>query len=239
MNLTARRPYWIMLVATVVIAGLLVTAKYTRLCKLEQVYAETNPDFLDNRISSEYIQQNLFKVPLDDIAERMMANKKILKVDLDYDLPGSISAVINDIRPIAMLLSSDGQSLLYVSQDLQTLPVNNSELNWDIPMVTGISDPSPYKRLKNSNLKLVVRDLVKIRDDFRDFYLAISNIDLLDDESIRVNLEGLPFIVETYSGNLYQSMKKLKLFLLEYNPDLSEIKRLDMRSEEQIIAASK
>ncbi len=87
-------------------------------------------------------------------------------------------------------------------------------------------------------MTLLIKQLKQLKEVSIDFYLAISNIDMSHPERLSVYVDGLTFPVDTYAGNLCPAMEKLKTFLLNFNPDLNNVRKLDLRSDNMIVAVS-
>jgi len=234
MILRVRKPFWIMLSSAILLAGSIIAMEYSGMCKLnDMAFANNN---VENSLidSGKYKGFNLFDIPLEDIADMVLKDKKIVKVDVDYSLPGKLKIKCNDLEPIALVMPEQGGKLYQLDRRYCLLPFSMEDMN--LPIITGAQKCSPYKMTGNKALIVLADELQLIKNDFMDFYLAISNIELKSGDRIVIYLDGLPFGIKTYAGMLCQTIKRLKLFLLEYNPDLDGIKHLDMRLKNTIIA---
>jgi cell division septal protein FtsQ len=237
MSRKVRRPYILMIIFAVLIAGGIGFLRYSNVFAFQNVTFASDNKSIDTDMMQLPVGANLFNLPLKSAAEQLLSRKNIYKVDLGYHLPDGIVVKINDIRPIAMVIGPDGSSRYRLGENGCLLPIDSSIVHYDFPIITGLNHCTPYGTCNDDRLKLIVRQLSEMKKDFPDFYLALSNIDMSDSNYISIWLDGLAFRVDTYAGSLYETVQKLKTFILEFNPDLQNIKKLDMRSEGLIIAA--
>ncbi len=238
MSRKVRRPYILMIIPALLIAGGIGFLRYSDVFAFQNVRFESENNIVNADMIKLPAGENLFDLPLKNTAEELLARKNVYKVDLDYHLPDGIIVRINDIRPIAMVIGEDGKSRYRLGENGCLLPLDSTiEQQYDFPIITGLQNCIAYGKNSDDRLKLIVRQLVEIKKDFPDFYLALSGIDMSGIKDISIWIDGLPFRVETYAGSLYKTIKKLKTFILEFNPDLQNIRKLDMRSEGLIIAA--
>ncbi|UCD95523.1 MAG: hypothetical protein JSU69_05590 [Candidatus Zixiibacteriota bacterium] len=238
MTLRVGRKYLLMLLAAVLIASTVATMEYSGIFKLEKVVLQPD-DFSKNvRITGLNSGERLFDVPVERAVNTLIEQEKILRVDLDFKLPDQINISINDIEPLALVIAGDGRLMYSLDEHGHLLPVDTSIGRFDFPIITGVNCGRLYMKPSDDRLQLVVEQLRRLRDASIDFYLAISDIDMSRADYISINLDGLPFPVLTYAGHLFESIIRLKLLILDFGPDLDGIKKLDMRSEALIIAAS-
>jgi hypothetical protein len=232
-----RKTFLIMLGATILLAASMAMLKFTALCTLQEVNVNQEK-YMNCALALESSsEQKLFDIPINEIADRILENDKIKYVELDYNLPSGIDISVNDVKPIACVLTENGYSLYKTDKNGMIFPDDSDEIKLNCPIITGIYGIKAYHRIKDYRFLVVLEKLEMIQDDYPDYYLAISTIDLSGDDYISVSLDGLPFEIITYAGSLDQSMKKLNAFLFDYNLDLNGIRKLDMRSNELIVAA--
>jgi len=237
MSRKIRRPYILMIIPAMLIAGGIGFLRYSDVFAFQDVSFESDNNIVNADMLKLPVGANLFNLPLKNTAEELLAQNNVYKVDLDYHLPNGIVVKINDIRPVAMVIGEDGNSRYRLGDNGCLLPVDSTIKQYDFPIITGLRNCAAYGKNNDDRLKLIVRQLSEIKRHFPDFYLALSNIDMSESKYISIWVDGLPFRIETYAGSLYSTIQKLKTFILEFNPDLQNIKKLDMRSDGLIIAA--
>lgn len=231
-----RRPYILLVIPSLLIAGGIGFFRYSDVFAFQNIRFESDNHVVNAEMMNLPIGQNLFVLPLENAVENLLSKKNIYKVDLDYHLPDGIIVKVNDIRPIALVIGEDGKSRFRLGENGCLLPLDSTIRQYDFPIITGLKKCLVYRSHNDDRLKLIVRQLTRIKKNLPDFYLALSSIDMSDSKYISICMDGLPFRVDTYAGSLYITIKKLKIFILEFNPDLHDIKELDMRSEGLIIA---
>jgi len=233
-----RRKYLLLIIPIFLIAGGLGFFRYSELFAFQKITIE--PKWLSGDIGKLKLPtgRNLFVLPIENAVDSLLAQEKVYRVDLDYQLPNGIIIKVNDIRPIALVIGEDGKKRYRLCENCYLFPLDTAVMQYDFPIITGLKNCRAYTASYDDRLKLIVRQLSCLKEYDPDFYLAISNIDMSEESHISFYLDGLPYRIDTYAGTLYKTIKYLKTFLLEFNPDLHDTKRLDMRSEGLIIAAS-
>jgi len=237
MQLRIEKKYLLILVATIVLAAGTGVCKYTRLFRLRQVSVVPAEHAEKGQKLGLVMDQNLFRTPIDSAAGKLLQNSWVLRVDIDYALPDGIDIVINDIKPIAVVVGNKGRTLYALDDRCYLLPYDDCTGPVDYPLIIGLEKTKAYKKVNDRRLYMIVDQLKKIKDDCHDFYMALSCVDLSNKDFVSVYFDGLPFRVDLYAGTLYTSIKDLEIFLLDFNPDLSDVARLDLRSEGLIISA--
>jgi len=235
---SVKRPYKILFAVSMIMVVGIILIEYTGLLKLEEINLEGDDLFSQNDTPEMVAGMNLFAAPLDKMADRLLNRKKVFRIDVDYQLPNGINLNVNSVKPKAMIIDNNGRTKYYLTESCHLLPINEISEHLDFPLITGLSDCCVYERVRDDRLQIILTQLDALKKDCSDFYFALAAMDLSDKEIVRINIEGLPFDVETYAGTVYQAIRTLEAFLMEYNPDLREIKKLDMRLEGMIIAAS-
>jgi len=231
------RKYIIMLVTSVILGAAIIIIQFSGVFKLHTVTVEPNSLKENCQPLDLAIGGNLFGAPLESVADDLLNNGKVMRVDIDFEFPDAIAIKINEIKPLALVLADDGKTIYRLDDAGCLLPDDTINERYDFPIITGLSPCRSYRKTGDERMKLVIDQLRQLRKDCFNFYLAISNIDMSDSEVISIYMDGLTFPVETYAGSLYRSIINLKTFLLDFNPNLNGIKRLDMKSDGLIIAA--
>jgi len=237
MSLRVRKSYVMLLSISIVIMGVMIFVQYSELFAFNEVRFKEGAVVSDTTLFNTARGNNLFKVEFSEFAEDLLANKKVLKVDIDYSLPDGIEVSFNDMKPVAAVLTSEG--LRGISAEEYLIPFDESASGIDCPILTGYDPGELYQKVDDGEVTMVIENLDNLRDKNRDCYLLLSNIDFSSDDFISVYIDGLQTEVIMYPGDLARNMKAIEAFLSDYEPDLSQVKRLDLRSEGMIIAVNK
>lgn len=238
MNLRIRKAYYLYLIGSIILLGTVIAVQHTGLCRLQEVNIAPDRFAKKASVMQTSFGNRLFSIPFDEAADNLLRDKKIFRVDMDYNLPDGLEITINDIEPVALVIGNDGTSVYQLTGNYRLLPVDSPLVQIDIPVVTGYGKSRAYSKTDDARLMLVTDQLKKIKYDYGDIGLAISNIDLSHPDYISVFIDGLPFRVETYAGRLYESIISLELFLANYQADLNDIKLLNVKLKDMIIAVS-
>jgi len=237
MSLRVRKPYLYLLLITIVMVAGIFFAHYSSLFAFHEVRFEEGAVTADTSLFNTAMGNNLFKVEFSEFAGVLLENKRVLKVDIDYSLPDGIKVSFNKMKAVAVVVTPDG--ILGISSEGFLIPYEEKDCGIDCPVLTGCKVGSLYQEVLEDDINLVIDNLNRLCTADRDCYLLLSNIDLSSEEYISVYIDGLPTEVIMYPGDLAQSMKAIEAFLSDYEPDLSHVKRLDLRSEGMIIAVNK
>jgi len=239
MNFHIGKTYRWMLLITLIMAGALAVINFTGMFRLKTIRLVPAEARAESSLLRGAVGRNIFQAPVSEIMRDLLRQKDILRVEVNYDLPDGLEIVLNNIEPLAVILTPQGE-MAAVNPDGYMTPFIKNPAGRDgfaFPVVTGIDEYRPYELVANHTLALVIEQLKQLAAYDREFYLQISDIDLSAPETIIIHLDGvLPDIV-MYPGDLAQNMQKLKCFLVDYQPDLMHVYKLDLRAEGLIVAA--
>ncbi len=237
MSFRVRKGYLLLLAVSLLLGSALVYAERGELFVLKDVsynYSAMSPD---TTLFSGMVGTRLFDLELDRYADSLLSRRKILKVDIGYSLPDGIEVTLNDLEPLAVIAGSG--EIRGIDCFGHVIPFSDRGRGIDYPILTGIGENGFYKKIKDRRVELVLECLRDLKDSDRDCFLMITNIDFSDEECISVYVEGLNTEVLMYAGDLKKNIRAVEAFLVDYDPDLEQVKRLDLRSEGLIIAVSK
>jgi hypothetical protein len=238
-NVKIKRPFVYMLAASVLMTAAIGVMRFSGLFNFREVEIDSCYKPKSMKVVEQSLGMNLFSVPVSAIIDSFLSNREVRKVDVDYRLPDRIRIKLNDIRPVALVVGSGTPSIYALDRNRFILPFEETSRHIDVPVISGLDHISPYRQADDVRLSTIIEQLEDLKSECIDFYLAISNIDLSKADCISIYLDGLSFPIITYAGALYRTIKSLKIFLLEFNPDLMGVKKLDLRSDKLIIATVK
>jgi len=235
MSLQVRRKYKFMLLAAALMVAALLGIRLSdafNLASIETIPAGfINTDELNTIITG----QNIFSISEEELVNKVIGDKKVLKADLEFKFPNEIEITLNDVKPLA-LVCCDGE-MFVLGECGRMVKFDNETTEFNFPIVSGAKQCTAYRPIRDNQLILIYEQLKQLRVEDFDFYLAISSIDLSNSEYVTITMDGLKPYIKMFAGDLTRNMKYLKTFLLEFNPDLGEVGCLDFRLEGQIIAA--
>ncbi len=237
MILQVRRKYKLFLLATILLLAGVVFIRLSDAFNLKEVSAVPEGIICQSELLAAPIGENIFNFSGSNFIDSVITNKKVINAKLDFGFPNKLKIILNEISPLA-LVSSNGK--FFVLDELGYLSeFENWPTSFNFPIIIGAGKCSPFAPAKNDRLYLLSGQLKQLCTDDNDFYLAISTIDILSAECTIVKMDGLKPSLKMYAGDLVRNMEYLRTFLLEFNPDLSQIKMLDLRLAGQVIAVDK
>jgi hypothetical protein len=237
MSFRVRKGYLLLLAVSVLLGSALVYAERGEVFVLKDVrynYVAMSPD---TTLFSDAVGSRLFDLEFGTYADSLLHSRKILKVDINYSLPNGIEVTLNNLEPLAVIAGSG--EIRGIDRFGHIIPFSGDSRGIDYPVLTGIGEYDYYRKINDRRIELVLECLKDLKECDRDCYLMITNIDFSDSECISVYVEGLNTEVIMYAGDLKKNMRAVEAFLVDYDPDLEQVKRLDLRSEGLIIAVTK
>jgi len=237
MILRVRRKYKLLLLATILLLAVVIFIRISDAFDLKEISTIPEGIISESELVTAPLGENIFVFSGKKYISSIIANEKVIKADLDFDFPDQLKIVLNDIKPLALVRSNGKFFVLdergYISE------FDNRPTSFNFPIITGAGNCRLFAPVKNDRLHLLSVQLKQLCTENNDFYLAISSIDLSSSEYTIIKMDGLKPFLKMYAGDLLINMDYLRTFLLEFNPDLSQTKLLDMRLTGQVIAVEK
>jgi len=237
MILGIRRKYKLLLLVTVLLLAAVIFIRMSDAFILKEISIFPEGIIGGSDLLAAPLGKNIFNFSGSKFIDSIITNEKVIKADLNFGLPDELKIVLNDIKPLALVRSNGSFFVLdergYLSR------FDNRPASFNFPIITGAGECHPFAPAKNDRLYLLAEQLRQLYSEDYDFYLAISSIDLSSPEYTIINMDGLRPPIKIYAGDLLENMKYLRTFLLEFNPDLSRIRILDLRLSGQVIAVEK
>jgi hypothetical protein len=236
MILRMRWPFFAMAIVLLLIFGGGILAHYTGYFNLHRIKIEPDKYADEAAGISCTIGKNIFTTSFTEMLACFIADQRVQSAHLDYELPDAISINISEAQPLALAIARDGQSIYALDERGRAMPYEQPTGAFKLPIITGLKDCPYYRRPDDLRLRLIIPQLLQIREDNEDFYRSISSIDLSAHDTVTVKMDGVPFPLIMFAGKMYENFGRLRQFLLDINPDLKDVVLLDLRSEKQIIA---
>ena len=169
----------------------------------------------NQKIPSEQLDQNfqalygknIFKIKLETIEEKLLADPRVRSVDVRRVLPNQLTVSIEEKRPMILV---HARSLFGLSLDLEPIPLDS--LVEDLPVITGcsFSQVKYYKKLNHKELNLAW-DLYQIFLK-KDLSLAnrISEISVENEKNLAVYFMPDGLKVNLGVGDWETKLKRLQ-----------------------------
>lgn len=236
MKLKIRKPFLYLLAASILMGGSMITVRYLKAFNLQEIRILPEKLAGEKSVLDDKMGTNLFMLPMDKITENLLAGSNVHKVKLNFHFPDVLEVHLNDVSPLALMLCRDGRTLYCLDENSTVFKSNIEKSGLDYPIITGLKKYKLYQRLSESSIISIITQLAHIRKTDSDTYHALSIIDVSDYDKVMLRMDGLPFPIITDAGSIQKSITKLKIFLMGQNHDLSQIKKLDLRTDGLIIA---
>ena len=215
---------------------LITVVIFSDLCRLEVVTVNAEP--LDDW-TEKYGLDNaaLLKQPIDALAEKLIEKKQIYKVDISYSLPNRIDIKTNNYKPICFVLDKSSNKIYGINGEARVVTLKNCQYSWDNPVLTSLSITKPFGYCRDYRVRLVVNELVKLQKENLDLYRLIDEIDFGNSGFLKVSIDGLPYRLKVRAEHLLVDIKKFIAFVSKYNPNLENVRLLDLRYDEMIVCS--
>ena len=235
---TVRRKYVYLLIASIVLGGSVAAMRYSDVFRLKTVVLKPVNQALNGVSATNPNSGNIFEISLDSLADELLHHKNVVKVDITYDLPDKLVVSLNQVKPLAFVLSNDGEHLYQMDINGFVVPLSESTTDFEAPILTGVKGIKLFEQPNDYRVPVLLEQLRRLKTECIDFYLAISDINLSREDRIILFIDGLPCPVEAYIGTLCPSIKRLEVFLKEFDLDLQGVKKIDLRTEGLIVTES-
>lgn len=187
---------------------------------------------------------SLYEVDLLEVRSRLRTNPYVAEAVVAHDLPATIKVTIEERSPIAIL---GGPELFYVNPEGYVLPPVTSKEIFDLPIITGLSEPQPIKagmRIVSGNFRAAVEILTQAADldrmDSSDKELShlISEINIGSvDLTVYTVEHGIPILFR--KENIGTQLLYLHKFWDQYmrQQGAEQVRSIDLRFEEQVVVS--
>ena len=235
MNLTGRNISIATFFLFVLGLGLVVTINLTDACRLETIIVDGQPlgswkGAYDQCDSSSIVHQ-----PIRKVAESLLQNKTVHKVDLDFQLPHTVVIRTNRFDPVCFVVGMESGKLFGLDENARLIRIDEHDVDWERPVLTGLPTGNLYSFSTEPRVKKTIVQLEQLRADGGDLYRLLDQIDFSEKNYLKVQIAGLPYTLLVTSERLAADLTRFAQFTEKYSPDLTDIRRIDLRYEEMII----
>lgn len=223
--------------SVVLVAGVLAVVNFTDACRLETVILNGEPiDHWQDRYDM-LSEASVFSQPLDRFAQRLLARKGIFKVDVSYSWPHTLNIKTNAFLPICFIVDKLSGNMYGVDRDGRLLPLENAWLNWECPVLTGVTAKRLLNYCDDVRVKAVVEQLEQLRTDQPDFFRLLNEVDFAASDHLEVFVAGLPYRLKVRAEQFLDDLNRFADFISRFNPDLDSVRQIDLRYDDMIICA--
>jgi hypothetical protein len=219
----------LLMVATVITVALAVVVNVTEICRLKAVTLDGRPwpDWQGKYgLSSSRLVTDQ---PIDLVATELLGYNDVVKVDVDYRLPGTICIRTNDYSPAAFLVDRTIGEIWGLDQSGRIVPLDKSQENWELPFFTGLVAGRAYGGCEDLRVSVTLNQLARLAEADAEAHATIGEINFASADYLLVRLEGLASPVKVTPDGLARQIAAVVNFVRSFHPDLSDARTLDPR----------
>ena len=173
--------------------------------------------------------------PLEEIAARLLEDKKTAQVSIQYALPNRLQIETNRFDPVCFMLDKQSGRLFGLDNQGRAVPLNSGPPDWERPVIAGTRAPRLFDMCEDPRAALIAPQLVRLADDNPELFRLVDEIDLSSPQYAVVTLAGLRYQLRVNADRFYDQMIGFIDFLQKYQPEMSETRLLDMRFANMVI----
>lgn len=226
----------ILTTAAIIALALVVLINFTDVCNLQAVTLNGRdlPDWRDRySLSADKV---VFRQPLASVSQDLLSCDSIVRVDFDYDLPGTLKIRTNAFEPACYVVDRTSGRLRGLNRQGRIIRLGQDGLTWDHPVLTSVDAAKLYTFCTDSRVRLLLPQLARLMDDNRELYRTIEEIDFQSEDYLTVSVSGLPYRLLVTAGSFEDQMNEFVRFLEQFETNQAETKTLDLRNDNMIVA---
>ncbi|MDD5426316.1 MAG: hypothetical protein PHN52_07540 [candidate division Zixibacteria bacterium] len=225
----------IMLVVIALGLALAVVVNFTGICRLEGVVLDGRE--VDNWQKKYPLEagHSVFKQPLDELADKLLAGKNIGQVEIDYVLPDRLSITTNNFEPVCFAVDKDNGRLYGLDEKGRVLRLDKKISDWEHPFLTSVTVKKLFAECDDYRVGLVVAQLEDLRRRHLDLYRLVDEIDFEAAHFLMVTVSGFPFRLKVTAEAFLEQFNVFVRFMESYEAGLDSTSVVDLRFEDMII----
>lgn len=215
--------------------GVFVLVNFTNVCLLEAVTLDGQPvEHFDKKYGLKP-GVDVLDQPLDSLSDALLAQKGIVKVDIDYVVPNGIAIKTNQFTPCCFILDSEHERLLGLSDGGRVVKIPEDQQNWEHPTLTNVTVGHLYTHCQDPRVDILLPQLRRLEGGHIDLYRLITEIDLGSQDCASVTISGLPFKLKVSVEEFADQLNEFIEFIEKFTPDLTRTRFVDLRFDDMII----
>jgi len=180
------------------------------------------------------------KINIDSLASKLMELRYIKGISITKRPPKKLNITVEEYDPVAFIY---GKGLNLIDSDGYLIPIPESQLIWDLPLISGIKEG-----LGKLGHKTVAADaylaleIVRYMEDENPLLASmVSEINLNNPKIIELHLIKGGTKIRVSRGSFYKELFVLKNYIANYLDwdQLAKIEYIDLRFENQLIVKEK
>jgi len=217
------------------LAGLVLLVKFTDVCQLQAVTLNGQPVSQWDRTLGLNPGKNLFRQPLDSVANAMLAQSGIVHVDIKYQLPNGLSISTNNLDPICYVLDEFSGIMYGVDLSGRAVALEPSSIDWERPILTGVRIRRLHEFCLDSRVIVLVPQILRLQQEYPDLFRLIEEINLSNPEYVRVSISGLRYTLKLPSDKFAERFTDFRKFMGRFKPATAGVSSFDLTYDDMII----
>jgi hypothetical protein len=236
MKILAHKLTLFLMAGAILCGSFVVYVKYSGACNLEKVTVNDRPvaDWRTRYALSG--KKSIVDQPLDDVARLLLIGKNIYRVDFSPVWPNGLNIRTNKFTPVCFLLDVSSGQLFGLDNQARLISLDKTSVEWERPVFTGLEAGRLFSRPKDVRAKVVLDQLESLREQNRDLYRLIDEVDFSTAAFVVVSMAGVPYRLNLRAEDFLQDMDRFAEFTTRFDPDLDSTALLDLRFDDMIIA---
>ena len=218
---------------------LVLTVHFADACRLESVRVDGEPMSEWQKSFDVLRPAALVSQQVDSLASVLLADEDVFKVDIDYRLPNELDIRLNDFEPVCYVVGKESGKLFGLNRNGRLIALKRSELDWERPVFTGVTTGNLHSFCRDPRVKIAIDQLEELREDNAGLYRLLDELDFSSSDHVRATIAGLPYYLWVRAERLTPDFERYLEFARNFQPDLADVYRMDLRYDDMIICARK
>ncbi len=179
--------------------------------------------------------RSVLEQPVAQVAERLLDDKRTVKVDVEYSLPGTMHITTNRFKSVCYLLDKRTGKMLGLNDQGRVVPLEGDCFSWIDPVLTGVKAGSLFEMCDDVRVGLLLPQLRALNDENKDLYRLIDEIDFSSKKYVMVTISGLPYRLKATAEGFRHQIAGFIRFVESYQPEVEGAKLFDLRFPNLIV----
>jgi cell division septal protein FtsQ len=179
-------------------------------------------------------------INIDSLASRLMTLKYSKGISITRRPPRILNITVEEFEPVAFIY---GKGLNLIDGDGTLIPVPQSGILWDLPLISGIDESLGRlgQKSKAAEAYLALEIVRYLEDENPLLSGLVSEINLSDKKSVGIYLVKGGTKIKVNRDSFYKELYILKNYIANYLDwgQMAKIEYIDLRFENQLIVKPK
>jgi cell division septal protein FtsQ len=185
-------------------------------------------------------EDNAIEINVDSLAAQLMTLRYTKGISITRRPPRLLNITVEEYEPVAFIY---GRGLNLIDGDGKLIPVPQSSLLWDLPLISGIQESlgRPGKLTTAAEAYLALEIVRYLEDENPLLAGLVSEINMSEKKSIEIFLVKGGTKIRVSRESFYKELFVLKNYIANYLDwrQMAKIEYIDLRFENQLIVKPK